>query len=75
MKVGDIAYIIVFGCIIREAEPVGVAGYGFIVRFVKGSGSLAVNRSRQLKLKDAENAVTVIGRWERSLRSLARSIF
>ena len=57
MKVGDKAYIIESGRNIREVELVGIAGNGFIVRFVEGGGGIAVNRSRLYKLEEAESKV------------------
>ena len=71
MKVGDRAYIIVSGRIIREVELVGVAHGGFIVRFVEGGGGLAVNRSRLYKLKDVEDKVEK--RLEEGMKDTAKS--
>lgn len=52
MKVGDKAYIIESGRKVREVELVGVAGDGFIVKFVDTGGGICVNRSRLYKLED-----------------------
>ena len=57
MKVGDKAYIIESGRKVREVELVGVAGDGFIVRFVDTGGGICVNRSRLYKLEEVEAKV------------------
>ena len=52
MKVGDKAYIIESGRNVREEELAGVAGDGFIVKFVDTGGGICVNRSRLFKLEE-----------------------